>query len=294
MSGSGSPALVELTEELRRVTGDRLPPDQAELVMTLARPAIALHPGNGLTGSHFGGAARLARDQPWPDVDGRPLSLLVVLDLANFEVFATDLDLPAQGVLNVFYDAATCSAWGYEPTDRAAWRVIYSETGHAADVESPADAQVFDRVDLAGRQLLTIPGWAEPSVALLCAPSADWADLQRNAYFALSEAWSPSGDRFGAGGHQVGGWPRYEQEPIWRTCDLVSQGVSLGHGEPASTMSPDHIMNHGDDWRLLLELGEDYDAGWQWADGGALLFALRSNVPVPARFETVWMVFDSG
>ena len=48
----------------------------------------------------------------WPSLDGRSLALLVVLDLEEVSRFVIDVELPAHGYLNFFYDAEEQSVSG--------------------------------------------------------------------------------------------------------------------------------------------------------------------------------------
>lgn len=48
------------------------------------------------------------------------------------------------------------------------------------------------------------------------------------------------------------------------------------------------------DWRLLLQLDTDDEAGWMWGDVGTLYFATRCSIAVPTAFDHAWMVFQCG
>ena len=119
---------------LSSLAHEHLSPADADTFLRLARPAISLrHTQPEIdTVSHLGGEARLAKDQDWPTRLEEPLSLIAVLDLAELAGFASDLALPRQGILNLFYDADE-QPWGFDPSDVGGWRVILADPVIAVD-----------------------------------------------------------------------------------------------------------------------------------------------------------------
>ena len=98
-------SLSTLREKLRAVTNEYLAADDAARLCALARPAVRLTHGERESETHLGGSARLEPGQVWPSLDGRSLALLVVLDMEQVSRFVVDVELPAEGYLNFFYDA---------------------------------------------------------------------------------------------------------------------------------------------------------------------------------------------
>lgn len=298
--------LTDLRQRLAALANELLGHEDAELLCELARPAVRLTAGNRDTGSHLGGSARLEPSQDWPALDGRSLALIVVLDLADLARFATDIDLPEGGYLSFFYDAEEQSAWGFEPDDRTAWRVLFAESLSAVDVAPPDDAPAFPAVGLVAEQALTIPGWEEPAVASIFPAHApprrglfglkrDKRDRERReAYLEIEESWRPTLEASDRVGHQVGGWPALQQGPIWRECDLVSQGYPLGTADQVRAGHQAGVPDTQADWRLLLQVESDDDAGWMWGDLGALYYAVRSSGSTADGFDQAWMVLQCG
>lgn len=297
--------LSTLRTKLTALTNEHLPADDAARLSALARPAVLLAHGERESDMHLGGGARLEPGQEWPSVDGRFLALLVVLDLEEVSRFVVDVDLPAQGYLNFFYDAEEQSVWGFEPGDNRAWRVLYAASASAIEIAPPKDAPSFPLIWLVAEQALTLPGWEEP-VASPLFPShapprngllgrrADKKDqTRRDAYFAVQDAWR-TGEHPDHIGHQIGGWPVLQQGPIWRECDLVSQGYPLGTSDQFRAAEQAGVPDTQTDWQLLLQVESDDDAGWMWGDVGALYYTVRSSEPAERKFDHGWMILQCG
>ncbi len=116
-----------LRAQLATIAREELGAAQADAYTALARPAarlVAATPETE-TRSHFGGRPVLDSKAPWPTWNGKPLSVLLVLDLAQLKAFDTGLNLPTEGTLNFFY-AAEQQPWGDDPGERDGWRVVHS------------------------------------------------------------------------------------------------------------------------------------------------------------------------
>lgn len=302
-------ALAELRAHLRGLCADRLEPADASFLEALARPTVRLHQSDRSTVSRLGGPAALPKGAKWPTWDAKPLSLLAVVDLEEIAAFTVDVELPQRGLLNFFYEADEQEAWGFEPSHREGWRVLYSETRAAEPAPAPDGAQVFPTIGLSATQSLSIPGWEEPAVSRLVPrhrPKAtskleelrtrrvrEREEQRRQAYFDLLDAWDEVIAVRGPN-HQIGGWPRLQQAPIWRECDVVSRGLSLGNPQQANDPRVRALRNTESDWALLLQLDTDDDVGWMWGDVGTLYYALRQSLQRPAAFADAWMVFQCG
>jgi len=91
----------------------------------------------------------------------------------------------------------------------------------------------------------------------------------REALSSVATAWDAVvGWASAMPNHQVGGWPRLQQAPIWHDgCDGAE--------------------------RMLLQLDTDEDAGWMWGSVGTLLFTVRRSLPVAAACDEAWVVLQS-
>ncbi|MBW3536591.1 MAG: DUF1963 domain-containing protein [Actinobacteria bacterium] len=302
--------LTSLRSRLSNVCATRLSQRAATVVQALARPAVRLRHTAAPTASHLGGAAQLEPETTWPEWDGTPLSLLAVIDLTELSGFSIDITLPDEGTLNVFYDADDQCAWGMVPEDREAWRVIFVPGRGAVRRAAPPGTLEFPTIGLAPEQTLTVPGWEEPAVHSIVPPRRERPashseperssrrrgreQRDRDAYFAFLDAWIEDTDAEWAPNHQMGGWPQLQQAAIWVECDIVSRGLPL---ETRRQWRNSHLMGaprNDSDWRLLLQVDTDEEAGWMWGDAGMLYYAVRESLPFPQTFEEAWMVLQCG
>ena len=68
-------------------------------------------------------------------------------------------------------------------------------------------------------------------------------------------------------------------------------------GVPYSERSHDKasmaaIQDDLDDWQLLFQLDSDHLAGFEWADGGSLFFAIRRQDLAARRFDRCWLTLQ--
>ena len=129
--------------------------DAVELVPRPDEP-----PPTEIGASHFGGTPDLAAGVRWPRGNGRPLSLLLQLDLADLPRIPGVDALPSSGTLQFFYDVVA-RPWGYQRSDRRGWRVLFAPP--EAELRRPATPQglvpelVLPEVALACRHAVTFP-----------------------------------------------------------------------------------------------------------------------------------------
>ena len=79
-----------------------------------------------LGSSKFGGSPELPIEVPWPTWNGWPLDFLLQLDCSEIPPHLTSDLLPKTGWLYFFYDIES-HTWGYDPSDRGSWRVLFFE-----------------------------------------------------------------------------------------------------------------------------------------------------------------------
>jgi uncharacterized protein YwqG len=87
--------------------------------------------------------------------------------------------------------------------------------------------------------------------------------------------------------HQLGGYPNPVQgEGMEREAQLASNGLRPGDPKAA------RIAGGEADWRLLLQLDSDDDAGMMWGDSGKLYFWIARDALAKRDFSRVWMVLQ--
>ena len=259
----------------------------ADLYLGLVRPAVRLlHDVDRGQRSRLGGVAVLDPAVAWPTWGGRPLSLLAVVDLAELAAVDTGLQLPEVGLLNFFYDADEQRAWGFDPAQSDAWRVIYTPPEDGVAVEPPTGAPSFPSIPVSPRQWVSSPGWEEPALEIIWQGDRDGlGDLDEQL---AEEEWPE------AAHHQIGGWPMLQQGSIWLECQLASNGLYVGDSKGYQDPRAAELGPGADDWVLLLQIDTDDDAGWMWGDVGVLYFTIRRQDLADGRFDRCWMVLQCG
>lgn len=288
--------LAQLRRQLSALAETHLGPQFAARVMSLSRPAIRLIRGPAgpaaATGSRLGGDPVTAAGAQWPCWHGEPLNFLALIDLTELSAFDDSGLLPRVGFLNFFYDATGQRAWGFDPAQSAAWRVVYAPPGDVQPLSAPPGTETFPARGLRAAPTITMPGWEEEALADLPREDRDRLD-------GLDEAWravvGPAGDwPGGEPRHQVGGWPALVQDAFWLEAQLASNGIYVGN--PAGYRDPraDPLRAGAASWRLLLQLDTDDDLGWMWGDVGRLYFTMRLEDLAACDFSQAWMVLQCG
>jgi hypothetical protein len=85
--------------------------------------------------------------------------------------------------------------------------------------------------------------------------------------------------------HQLLGYPRGSQRD---TLKSAARGFLATNGDT------DAVNEEARRLRLILQLGEDEEAGLQWADGGNIAFIARPDDLAAARFVRSWASTELG
>jgi uncharacterized protein YwqG len=236
------------------------------------------------TRSHLGGRPLLDPDDEWPNHRGHPLSLLAVIDVAEFTPLldGTGIDDHA-AVLSFFYDTDR-QPWGYDPVHRAGWRVVRANRETARVREAPDGATTYPELLLIGARIPTFPGWEEDVVETITSgDSDDYLDLVERIEASRR---SPK--------HRLGGWPDLQQGPWQLECQLASNGIYVGDSEGYRHPRVAELKPGAADWIMLAQIDSDDDAGWMWGDAGTLYFAIRRQDLAARAYQRAWMVLQCG
>ena len=241
--------------------------------------------------SRIGGWPSLPPNTDWPRHQGEPLSFLGQFDLS--ELPANDI-LPSTGLLSFFYDTRQ-ESWGSNPADRSSFRVWYfANTSDLVDVSKPRfdDAktsiagwlfgkrphhgiQTFPLCKVAFRPFLSLPELS---------PDEDRDDADAEAFFEFKESLR--------GDHQLLGWPTPIQGPMELECELIANGLSLETAGVFRSQAATDLEPRAGNWRLLLELSSDKNAGMMWGDAGSLYFWIRNEYLAAGDFDRCWCIFQ--
>ena len=238
------------------------------------------------TGSRLGGRPALPAGMAWPAWRGTNLALLAQINLRELQAAAPRAELPAQGLLQFFYDAHQTTA-GFDPKDKGSWQVLYvPDEKQALPVthwpkQLPEEGRM-KAMALRFQPVQTLP--ANPTTAL---GEPELPEKQQTVFdevvYQFLERNKPM--------HQLLGAPvpiQGDNMPL--ECQLVSHGLYCGDGTGYNDPRAEKLKDGAQDWILLAMIDTDERAGWMWGDGGCLYFWIRRDDLRQRRFENVWMV----
>jgi uncharacterized protein YwqG len=265
--------------------------EHAEALTELARDSIRLMPD--LTAdltepgtTRLGGEPDLPVDTAWPDLDGRPLSFIAQINLAGLPPAPASTALPNRGLLSFFYDAATQSAWGFDPADRGSWAVRYSPdeqpwTPRPAPDALPLEGR-FTALGLTGSSQLCFPPWESHDVEQL----------------GIDSPWSTYASVLGDQDetlHRLLGHPDPLQGDMQQECQLASNGINCGGPEHLSDPRTPSLLPGASEWRLLLQIDStETDTGMMWGDVGRLYYWIREEDLRARAWDLTWLVLRCG
>lgn len=262
------------------VDQSRDPAERADAVVAqlqaLAQPCVRMSAG-GAGNSRLGGVPDLAT--PWPRYEGRPLSCIAQLDLVELRTAGGPDWLPGDGRLMFFYELERGS-WGLEAKDAGSAVVIY-EVGDRKPAAEPTDLDEDARFP--AYPVKFSPATSLPSEERL---ELDWRGMtkaENRAVESAIEALQPVEPV-----HQIGGFPRPVQaDEMEEQCRRITQGLD----RESATLKPDE-RNSSTDWRLLLQVDTDNDAGMMWGDTGTLYFWIREQDARARDFSKIWLILQ--
>ncbi|MBW8733189.1 MAG: DUF1963 domain-containing protein, partial [Asticcacaulis sp.] len=91
--------------------------------------------------------------------------------------------------------------------------------------------------------------------------------------------------------HMMGGYPdNLHGVNMEEKCELASNGIPLHDRKANNSPEAVALRQRPRDWRLLLQLDSDDEAGMNWGDGGILYFWIRTTDLAAKDFSKVWMI----
>ena len=254
----------------------------ADRLVQLARPGIRLLPQRsaetvlGIGQSRLGGNPDLPSWTEWPEYKGVPQSFIAQVNLAEVHRYDREGRLPRAGVLSFFYDGEQ-SVWGFDPAQDGAWGVLYTEA--SADL---ARREFPDALPEYGRfRPITLRPEAEIVYAQSELSELDALGLSPDELATYDELIEEDGGPI----HMLLGHPNPIQGDMQLECQLVAHGLYLGdpsgyHDPRATELGPASV-----DWRLLLQIDSDEEAGMMWGDSGRIYYWMHKNAMQERRWE---------
>jgi len=235
--------------------------------------------------SRVGGTPDLPADFAWPKYRGTPLAFVAQLDLEEIHRVLPDGPLPPAGSLWFFFDADQDAA-GYSPKHAGGSAVVFRPAGTKL-VRSPAGAAkdgAFRACSIEAEAYEDIPDLGEDSPL-----EKALGEAEAETYFAIRTFLSAGGE---PGAHKLLGLPEPVQGAMELECQLATNGIDSGifvrHGDPRVVA----VAAKKHEWRLLLQVDSDPNAGMMWGDAGRLYFWIRDEDLRERRFERCWAILQ--
>jgi len=231
----------------------------------------------------MGGNPHLPIGIPWPTSQGRPLDFLLQLNLSELPRKLVGDALPERGWLYFFYDLER-RPWGYDVSHRHGWRVLFYD-GNLTNL------QRRERPDSTEARLRPC------TLSFFESIYVNWPSLQDEK--SLSDLRSLTNEglfeaEVEISGHQITGKTHGGQGDLQEECQLVSNGIYLdgGGGPVLDQVKAEQVRSGIKDWRLLLEVHSDENAGLEWTGYGTLYFLIREEDLRHCDFHDVWAIFQ--
>ncbi len=192
-------------------------------------------------------------------------------------------------MLYFFYEPVPGVAWGFDPTDRGSWRVLYY-TGDVSILARRAFPKNLTREyevaasAVAFRRELMVPRHKAAEVAAL-----GLTRDQLRAYEKI-ETLANDPDSGTEPRTRLLGYPDVVQfDDMEVICQLVSHGLKLS---PADDPRRKGLEGGARDWRLLYQVDSE-DVGLPWGARARLYYWIRKQDLARADFSNVWMNLQS-
>lgn len=232
--------------------------------------------------SRIGGEPDLPPGFPWPTWKGKPLAFVAQVEIAAVQTYSVCRDLPKDGLLQ-FYYAAAAGTWGFDPADRGSWRVMHIRR---ADLERRAWPSGLDEESRFRSCQVSL------SKDFSIGPLPD--DLQEDAVDEVVDlVIDLQANDLGRLTYLLG-YPTEIQGEMQEQCALVSGGIYCGNPSGYSDPRGAELGRDAANWRLLLQVGSESEAGMMWGDAGCLYFWIRERDLADGRFDDVWMILQCG
>lgn len=120
---------------------------------------------------------------------------------------------------------------------------------------------------------------------------------ERNLWCEFAEALRAGSN---APRHRLGGHADCVQNPMELECQhvtnasaLFSSGLYCGDDATGYEKLPEEALAAGAlDWRLLLQIDTDEDAGMMWGDCGTLYYWIKEDDLRAAAFDKSWLILQ--
>ena len=255
-----------------------------------AKPSIRIHTRLAdeammpVGASRVGGMPDLPPDVAWPLWNGKPLSFVCQINVQDAAEYNSEHTLPSVGLLSFFYGADE-QPWGFDPKDSGGWRVFFfpPEAGTLAPAAVPSEVIQMGQFSHCAVEFAS--EWTIPDTASGVGKLLNLSHTQFETMFDLADRlYTPvSGPMPHI--HRLLGHPQHVQGEMQMECQLAYNGVYCGNADSPQSEEAKALAVGASDWRLLLQIDSDDDAGMMWGDSGRNLLLVSSAGPCRTEFR---------
>ena len=250
--------------------------------------------------SKFGGQPDLPKDHKWDYYNGKPISFLVQINLAEASKYDTEGLLPKSGTLSFFYDIEE-QPWGYDPKDRGDFKIYYFPEGtELVRTPLPEDMEDYCEVPEHGIELCSHVSY--PDLSELDEYAEDngleYPECSDEENDGLWDAYSDFTEREETDETKLFGYAELVQNPMREQCEEVAvRGYYVGNGNYSKSLTDEDradIREKRKDWILLFQLGEGVadDLDIMFGDSGNVYFWIRRQDLAERNFDNVWAILQ--
>ena len=201
--------------------------------------------------------------------------------------------LPSTGMLYFIYDMVE-QPWGYDPTHRGAWKVLYCDVNQSELKRIAAELPQPENYDLDFAN--SIPACAVHFAEINTLPSP-WADEIRNVlneeelelYWNLVDQPDDS-----SAIHKLLGYPNQIQGDMDLKAQLVSNNIYMGGLVDFENPNIKTLLKGVKDWRLLFQMDYEYPAVQRFGgDGARIYYWIQGEALRQRKFDNVWLAFQT-
>ncbi len=239
--------------------------------------------------SKLGGLPDLPIGWQWPEWKGLPQSFIAQLRLADIQPFRQEgigETLPEHGLLWFFYDARQ-ETYGDQPEDRGGWSILFLEDEQAELQRLPPALELPEAARFQACALRFIPQLTCSQEPPLDISNLAWNNDDQERYDAVFASLETAAER-AVPHHRLLGFPDTLQDDMRSQCQLVSHGVT-DERDPRY----EELMKGALDWRLLLQVDSDPQAGMRWANNGILYYWMNQAAFQAPHVDASWLVLQS-
>lgn len=296
---AGSAKRLARPAELKRLAVDIGLEEFADSIAAAARVSIRLIPDTDEVlyrpgSTRLGGAPDLPAGMRWPDREGKPMTFLGQVNLAETRRLGLADDLPATGLLSVFRDFSAPFD-GTMAADAGAVRVLQLRGEPASFTARDAHGDPAERGGLPIRQSaeLVLPDGVSAEI-----PGLDFGPDERVVWDSLRMQLAElqgttleSREAEFRSLHRFAGHPDARRGGMQLTAAICSAGHDVGQVSARRHAEAEALADDAAKWRLLFQLSIDPRFGWNWSPGTMRLFVwIHEDNLSESDFDQVWAI----